>query len=131
MSKPAILCVDDEGVVLDSLEIELQKAFADTYLYEMAESADEALEIIEELHAESSNIIVIVSDWLMPGTKGDDFLIEVHKKYPKVVKILLTGQADDLAIERAKVQANLHGCLRKAWKSQDLIETIKSGLAQL
>lgn len=131
MSKPAILCVDDEGVVLESLEIELQKAFADTYLYEMAESADEALEIIEELHDESSNIIVIVSDWLMPGTKGDDFLIEVHKKYPKIIKIMLTGQADDSAIERAKAQANLYGCLRKPWETQDLIETIKSGLAQL
>ena len=131
MSKPAILCVDDEGVILESLEIELQKAFADTYLYEMAQSADEALEIIEELHDESSNIIVIVSDWLMPGTKGDDFLIEVHQKYPKIIKIMLTGQADDSAIERAKTQANLHGCLRKPWKTQDLIETIKSGLAQL
>lgn len=131
MPKPAILCVDDEGVVLESLEIELQKAFEDAYLYEMAESADEALEIIEELHEESSNIIVIVSDWLMPGTKGDEFLIEVHKKYPKIIKIMLTGQADDTAIERAKAQANLHGCLRKPWETQDLIETIKSGLAQL
>ncbi|HEY9670537.1 MAG TPA: hypothetical protein V6D11_03775 [Waterburya sp.] len=64
MSKPAILCVDDEGVVLESLEIELQRAFADTCLYEMAESADEALEIIEKLQEESSNIIVIVSGWL-------------------------------------------------------------------
>jgi CheY-like chemotaxis protein len=87
MSKPAILCVDNEGVVLESLELELRRAFADTYLYEMAESANEALEIIEELQEESSNIIVIVSDWLMPGTKGDDFLIEVHKKILKLLKL--------------------------------------------
>ncbi len=131
MPKPAILCVDDEEVVLESLEIELRKAFADAYLYEMAESADEAMEIIEELRAESSNIIVIVSDWLMPGTKGDEFLIQVHKKYPKIIKIMLTGQADDSAIERVKTQANLHGYLHKPWNTQDLIETIKSGLARL
>jgi hypothetical protein len=44
---------------------------------------------------------------------------------------MLTLQADDSGIERAKTQANLHGCLRKPWETQDLIETIKSGLAPL
>ena len=131
MSKSAILCVDDEIAILESLEIELTKAFDDTYLYETAESADEALEIIEELQNDSIAIIVIVSDWLMPGIKGDEFLIQVHKKYPNSIKILLTGQADESAIERVKTQANLHRCLRKPWKSQDLIETIKFALAQL
>jgi CheY-like chemotaxis protein len=131
MSKSAILCVDDEVVVLESLEIELQKAFDDAYLYETAESADEAIEIIEELHENSVAIIVILSDWLMPGVKGDEFLIQVHKKYPKIIKILLTGQADDSAIEQAKAQANLYCCLRKPWNTKDLIETIKSGLAKL
>ncbi|GAB4193654.1 MAG: response regulator [Coleofasciculaceae cyanobacterium] len=131
MSKSAILCVDDEIAILESLEIELTKAFDDTYLYETAESADEALEIIEELQSDSIAIIVIVSDWLMPGLKGDEFLIQVHKKYPNSIKILLTGQADESAIERVKTQANLHRCLRKPWKSQDLIETIKIALAQL
>ncbi|CCQ59778.1 two-component response regulator [Crocosphaera watsonii] len=47
MIKPVILCVDDEKVILDSLKIQLKKEFQDTYLYEAAESADEALEIIE------------------------------------------------------------------------------------
>ncbi|MCA1992139.1 MAG: response regulator [Coleofasciculus sp. S288] len=131
MSKLAILCVDDEVMVLDSLEIELKRAFNDAYLYEMAESADEAMEIIEELQEETISIIVILSDWLMPGIKGDEFLIQIHEKYPKVIKIMLTGQADDAAIERAKTHANLHSCLRKPWNSQDLIETIKSGLAKL
>ncbi len=131
MSKPAILCVDDEIVVLESLELELEKAFDDAYLYETAESADEAMEIIEELQEESITLIVIVSDWLMPGIKGDEFLINVHNKFPNTVKILLTGQADESAIERAKSQANLYSCLRKPWNSKDLIETIKSGLNQL
>jgi CheY-like chemotaxis protein len=131
MSKPAILCVDDEVVVLESLEIELQKAFDDAYLYEMAESADEALELIEEFQEDSTNLIVIVSDWLMPGLKGDEFLIQVHKKYPNIIKILLTGQADEMAIERTKTQANLHRCLHKPWNALDLIEAIQSGLAKL
>lgn len=131
MSKPAILCVDDEVVVLESLEIELRKAFNDDYVYEFAESADEALEIIEELVDDDVNILVIVSDWLMPGMKGDEFLIMIHNKYPKVITIMLTGQADQEAIERAKSQANLYTYLHKPWDSEELIKSIISGLSKL
>lgn len=131
MSKPAILCVDDESVVLNSLKIQLKKEFGDAYVYEVAESADEALEIIEELQSEETDILVIVSDWLMPGIKGDEFLIRVHEKYPKIIKVMLTGQADETAIQRAKEKASLHNCLYKPWSSQELIETIKSGLERL
>jgi len=132
MSKPVILCVDDEVVVLNSLKIQLKKEFGDAYLYEVAENADEALEIIEELkEEEESDILVIVSDWLMPGLKGDEFLIRVHKKYPRIIKVMLTGQADEVAIERVKEQANLHRCLDKPWDGKELVETIKSGLAKI
>ncbi|NES73189.1 MAG: response regulator [Okeania sp. SIO2D1] len=128
MSKPVILCVDDEVIVLNSLKIALKKEFKDTYLYEVAESADEAMEIIEELHEDAIDILVIVSDWLMPGLRGDEFLIKVHQKFPKIIKIMLTGQADEEAIERAREHANLASCLSKPWNGQELITTIKSEL---
>jgi CheY-like chemotaxis protein len=131
MSKPIILCVDDEIVVLNSLKIQLKNEFNDSYLYEVAESADEALEILEELQEENADIVVIVSDWLMPGIKGDEFLINVHQNFPNIVKIMLTGQANEEAIERTKQQANLHSCLHKPWDGKELIETIKSGLSKL
>jgi CheY-like chemotaxis protein len=130
MPKLAILCVDDEAIILNSLVRQLQTAFDDAYLYETAESADEALEIIEELQSEGTALLVIVSDWLMPGAKGDEFLIDVHQRFPSVVKIMLTGQADPDAVERAQDQANLHTCLEKPWKAQDLIQAIQSALPQ-
>ena len=131
MSKPAILCVDDEVGVLESLEIELQQAFNGKYLWEFAESAAEALEIIEELYEAEVKILVIVSDWLMPGMKGDELLIKIHQKYPQIVTVMLTGQADQEAIERTKLEANLHDFIQKPWHNQELIEAIKSGLANL
>lgn len=127
-TKAVILCVDDERVILESLKIQIKQAFHDRYCYEVAESADEALEILEELRGENIPILVIVSDWLMPGMKGDEFLIKVHHQFPEIVKIMLTGQADETAIERAKQEANLFHCLSKPWDSESLIEIIKSGL---
>jgi CheY-like chemotaxis protein len=128
MSQAVILCVDDERVILDSLERQLEDAFGDDYLYEFAENAEDALELIDELNEDDLNIIVVVSDWLMPGIKGDEFLVRVHNQFPNTVNILLSGQADDAAIERAKQHANVQRCIYKPWSEEELVETIKQGL---
>lgn len=128
MSNAAILCVDDEIVILDSLKEQLKRCFGDRYIYEVAESAEEAWEVIEELHDDGIKILVIVSDWLMPGIKGDEFLIQVHQKFPQLITMMLTGQADEEAIERARQQANLYTCLHKPWTERKLCEAISSAL---
>ena len=128
MSNSAILCVDDEIVILDSLKEQLKRQFGDRFIYEMAESAEEAWEVIEELQADEINVIVIVSDWLMPGTKGDEFLIKVNQQFPNLITIMLTGQADEEAIARAKQQANLHAYLHKPWTEAELYQIITSAL---
>jgi CheY-like chemotaxis protein len=130
MNKPVILCVDDEPDILNTLKIQLKNEFKNDYFYELAESGDEALDLLEEFQ-EEAQVIVVVSDWLMPGIKGDELLIKVHQKYPKIIKVMLTGQADAAAVQRAVEEADLYCCLYKPWESKDLIETIKSGLAKL
>ena len=124
MSKSAILCVDDEIVILESLKEQLKRQFGDRFIYEVAESAAEAWEVIEELHEDEIKVIAIVSDWLMPGTKGDEFLIQIHQRFPSLVTVMLTGQADRAAIERAKQEANLHACLHKPWTEEELTQII-------
>ncbi|WP_377476330.1 MAG: response regulator [Microcoleus anatoxicus] len=129
MSKPVILCVDDERIMLDSLRTQLAAEFGDTYTYEGAEDAEEALELIKELHDDEVSVVVIISDWLMPGMKGDELLIRIHEEFPNIIKIMLTGQIDESAVVRAKKQANIHKCLSKPWFEAELRETIKSALS--
>ncbi len=128
MDKKAILCVDDEKIVLLSLRDQLTHHFGDRYIYEFAESADEALEVIEELNEDEVKILIIVSDWLMPQMKGDEFLIQVHQKFPDIIKVLLTGQADEEAIKRTQQYANLHRYIPKPWDESTLIQVLESGL---
>jgi len=117
--KKIILCVDDEKIVLNSLKSQLKNKFGSQYR-------------IEEIHEEyeSPVMLIIVSDWLMPEMKGDEFLIQVHEKYPNTIKMMLTGQADEDAIERAKQYANLRKCLAKPWNEQELLEDIYNALEQ-
>lgn len=128
MTNSTILCVDDEVMILESLREQLQRHFGDRYLYEVAEGPDEAWQLIQELYDEGIRILVIVSDWLMPGVKGDEFLIAVHKRYPDIVTVMLTGQADAAAVERVQTEANLYACLRKPWTEKELVQIIETAL---
>ncbi|NJL82928.1 MAG: response regulator [Chloroflexaceae bacterium] len=130
MNKPIILCVDDEKSILESLKTQLKETFGSAYGYEMAEDARDALELIDELQETGAPLLLIVSDWLMPGMKGDEFLITIHQRFPQVVTVMLTGQADAAAIARATEEANLHRCLFKPWSEAELTEAIASGLAK-
>lgn len=126
--KKTILCVDDEKIILDSLKSQLKRRFANRFNYETAVNASEALEVIEEM--EGQNIIIIVSDWLMPGINGDVFLIKVHKEYPQILKIMLTGQADQDSIDNAFHNANLYKCLKKPWDEEELFAALEGALEE-
>lgn len=130
MSKTAIVCVDDEPVILDSLKIQLRDHFRSQFIYEFATDAEEAFEIIEELAEEEIDAVVVVSDWLMPRMKGDEFLLKLHDRLPNIVKIMLTGQADDSAVNRAQEHGALNVLIRKPWREGELIEAITSGLEE-
>lgn len=69
----AILCVDDEPIILIALKQELKKQFGNEFQYETAVNATEALEVVDDLAENGINVILILSDWRMPGIKGDEF----------------------------------------------------------
>ena len=126
--KKAIICVDDEKIILNSLKSQLKKFFGNEYIYETVDDPVDVLDVIDELVGESVSIFVIVSDWLMPRMKGDELLIKIHEKYPKITKILLTGQASKDAVEMLYDKVDLHECVLKPWNEDDLFETMLSGL---
>ncbi|MDX2063379.1 MAG: response regulator [Bacteroidia bacterium] len=129
--KRAILCVDDEKIVLDSLQEQLRTTFGERFEYEIAESVEEAWEVIEDLVNDGYEMVLVISDWLMPRVKGDTFLIDVHAKYPETVTIMLTGQADPDAVQNAMENANLYAYIRKPWREEDLVAYVNKALTQL
>ena len=130
MEKGVLLCVDDEVIVLTALKDQLRRAFGSDFVIDVAESAEEALELLEELADQGHKVLVIVSDWLMPGMKGDEFLIQAHHRFPTVVKIMLSGQAEQSAVDRARREAGLHEFLAKPWNAAELVESINLGLRE-
>lgn len=128
MKKPVIICVDDEPTILDSLEIDLLKAFEDKYLIETAESGEEALELLSDLLAENYEVPLIISDHIMPNMKGDELLRNVHAVSPKSLTIMLTGQADLSAVTNAINYAKLYRYIAKPWQADDLKLTVTEAI---
>lgn len=120
-----IICVDDEKIVLDSLNSQLTRNFGNKFNYEFAESAEEALELIDNISTDSEEIIyVVISDWLMPGMKGDELLIEVQNKLDNVKTILLTGHIDSKVIKELENTNKAIKFIYKPWNENDLVALI-------
>lgn len=126
--KPTIVCVDDEETVLSSLESELRLKLGNEFIFEFAESAANALEIVDELLEDKEELALVISDYIMPGMKGDQLLKKIHSLSPNTLKIMLTGQADLNAVVNTVNDAELYRYIEKPWESNDLALTIKSAI---
>ncbi|MDC0584509.1 hybrid sensor histidine kinase/response regulator [Bacteroidales bacterium] len=128
MSRRAVICIDDENIVLDSLKEQLMNEFSDDFVIETADSGEEALEIYEELMEDGIEVPVVISDYLMPEITGDRVLEDIYKLDKGVKTVLLTGQASVGGIEYAVNKANLYRFISKPWDKDDLIMTVKEAV---
>lgn len=128
MKTPVILCVDDEEIVLRSLQRELNDVLGQAYLIEIAEGGADALDVFRELRANDHDVPVVISDHIMPGMKGDEFLRHIHRLSPQTLNIMLTGQADLAAVTNAVNHANLYQYVAKPWEATHLAMTVKEAL---
>ena len=67
MSKPVIVCIDDEQAVLESLKIELKRSLDNEYLIETAEHGENALELFAELQADNYEIALVIAELPIPN----------------------------------------------------------------
>lgn len=83
---PRILLVDDEPNLLDAFRRQLRRQFS----VETAVGAAKGLFALGQEQA----FEVIVSDFLMPGINGAEFLAAARKAAPNATRMLLTGHTD-------------------------------------
>ncbi len=122
--KPAsIVIVDDEDVVLRSLSSLL--SLETDYEIHTFISPFAALEAFKDIHVD-----LVISDFLMPEMNGLELLAAIKRRYPDVVRVLLTGYADRENAIRAINEVGLFQYLEKPWDNDQLILLIKNGLNQ-
>ncbi len=129
-NKEHILCVDDEEGILVALRQQLGARFGNEVEIEVAQSAGDALELIDELEKDGERLAVVIADQIMPGMKGVELLEEVHRRSPETTKILLTGQAGLDAVVAAINRAGLNHYIPKPWDEANLRLAVEGLLRQ-
>lgn len=116
MEQRTVLFVDDDRIVLSSLERGL---LDEPYIKLFANSCKETLEILQQ-----EKVHVIVTDMCMPVMDGLELLRIVNKKYPQIVKIVLSGYTDQDTVRQAVNQGDIFQFIPKPWKLEENFKKI-------
>lgn len=124
MKKLAILAVDDEKIILDSIKIQIEKNFSHKYIFDYADNPPEALEVIDELMQEDISLLLVISDYMMPGMNGEEFANTLKSKMKNVNILMLTGHmSEEKGLDLIEKNIVLK-VMQKPWKEESLIEFI-------
>jgi signal transduction histidine kinase len=112
-----VLFIDDEESIIDGI----QRLFMrEPYGIFATTSLDKAREALAH-----EKIKVVVSDYRMPTISGVEFLKEVKKDHPDIIKILFTGYTDFSSAEAAINEGEVYRFISKPWKTTELLSTIR------
>jgi response regulator RpfG family c-di-GMP phosphodiesterase len=120
VSKPKILCVDDEPNVLAGLALVLHRDFEVLQVT----SGEAALAML----AKTADVAVVVSDMRMPKMTGAVLLAQVRERYPEVSRVLLTGQADMPSAISAINDGQIFRFLTKPCDQAPLLAALRAAL---
>ena len=120
MESKTVLFVDDEANILKSIKrIMFKEPFKTLY----ANSGAEALEIAEK----NSDITVLITDMRMPKMTGLELLREFKKKYPRTVRIVLSGYSHITTLLTAINQGEIFRYILKPWENdEELLDAINA-----
>ena len=119
--KGAVLCVDDEGHVLEEMKQHLRRRFT-------VHTALGAARGMEALRRDGP-FVAVLSDMRMPGMSGTEFLGKVREHSPDTVRILLTGYSEMSAAVAALNNGLLFRFLTKPCPRERLVSTVEDAQA--
>lgn len=126
--RQAIVCVDDEPLVLHALRDTLRHHLGRRFMIETASNGAEALELIDELDKEQTPTRMVVSDAMMPVMDGYELLTWLHEHKPQVHTVLITGYGDQAKIKRLYDESGLLAAFDKPWDGRVLCQLIEDNL---
>jgi signal transduction histidine kinase len=114
-----ILYVDDEGANRVVMKHNLAKQFT---LF-IADSAEAALQILER-----EFVAVLLADQRMPGVTGVDLAEQTLRRYPDVVRVIITAYSDLEATIDAINRAHVNRFIKKPWTREELVAVMRESI---
>ncbi len=119
LSRYGILVVDDEEAILESIELTL----GGEYRVFTATNGEAGLEILDR-----EEVALVISDQVMPGMTGVEFLEKVIERKPRAIRMMLTGYADMSSLVRAINEGRIYRYIAKPWEPDELRIDVRRAL---
>jgi CheY-like chemotaxis protein len=130
--KYAIICVDDDFLILQTLKFQLSKCIDDRcVLIESFLSPEDALLTIEDLVEVGLNMIFVIVDFQMPEMNGAKFIRAVKDSHPEIPCLMLSGEANAIQIEELESDNLLFSFIGKPWSETHLINAMQPWLSKV
>ena len=120
--KYRLLLVDDEVAIVNALRRVFRQ---ENYEIVTASSGPDGLARLAE-----GEVHLVISDFMMPGMNGAQFLREVKQRSPDTIRIMLTGHANTDAVMGAINEGAVYKFILKPWNDDDLRITVALALEQ-
>ncbi|HXG49537.1 MAG TPA: response regulator [Methylomirabilota bacterium] len=113
-----VLAVDDEEIVLVALRETLRQQ---GYSVVTAQGVVEGLERLQK-----ESFAVILSDQMMPGLTGLEFLAQARKLQPEASRLLITAELNVNTVIDAINKAEIFRFILKPWQRDEFLGTVKA-----
>ena len=127
-NRKIILCIDDNIEVLKSLRLQLRQSLVKDIRIILAEGSEDALKTLEVLNLSRSDMLLIVSDWLMPNINGEDLIKLIEQRWGQIMTIVLSGHITPEAKERLSNLDQVISVMSKPWSGEALTQLITQSL---
>lgn len=115
MKLPFIIIIDDDVQVLRAIQRDVRNKFRQDYKILATDSANEAIEAVNELKLKNETVALFISDQRMSEMEGTAFLEKAMEIFPEAKKLLLTAYSDTEAAIKAINTLKLDYYLLKPW----------------
>lgn len=114
-----VLAVDDEP----ANQRAIRRALLDDCRVVTAGNGAEGLARMRE-----ERVALVIADHNMPGMSGMEFLLQVAREHPRVVRMILTGYADVPMLTEAINRGHVYHFLHKPWEAIELRQAVRRGI---
>lgn len=120
-----IMLADDEGIVLDSLKMIIEKRFSGQFQIETAKTGRDVIELAERFRPD-----LVFMDIQMPGINGIEAIREIKKNHPSAIFAVLSAY-DKFDYAKEAIHLGVWEYLTKPFSGKMMEEVLKKAIQKI
>ncbi len=122
-----IISIDDEPLITQLITFQLSKHILHSdILIESINDPEKAMDGVTEMMETGLEVVLLIVDYQMPKINGAQLIQKMKMDFPEIKVIMLSGQANETAVEYLMKENLIEAFIYKPWGEKDLIHIIQN-----